>query len=116
MKKLQDGVKRIDRTPIAGKNKCWIMQNMMIPRLMWPLTIYDFPQSRVEEVERKVTAHLKKWLGIPKSMSTDLLYARSAMIRLPYSSIVEEVKAARAEHKSCWKHQLTTVLRMRILV
>ena len=96
MKKLQDGVKRIDRTRIAGKNKCWILQNMLLPRLMWPLTIYDFPQSRVEQVEKKVTAHLKKWLGIPKSLSSDLLYARSAMIRLPYSSVVEEVKVARA--------------------
>ena len=67
-----------------------------IPQLMWPLTIYDFPQSRVEQVEKKVTAHLKKWLGIPKSLSSDLLYARSAMIRLPYSSVVEEVKVARA--------------------
>ena len=95
-KKLEDGVKRINRTRIAGKNKCWIVQNMLIPRLMWPLTIYDFPQSRVEAVERKVTAHLKKWLGIPKSLSADLLYARSAMMRLPYASIVEEVKVARA--------------------
>ena len=99
LKTLEDGLKKIDRTRIAGKNKCWIIQNMLIPRLMWPLTIYDFPQSRVEGLERKVTAHLKKWLGIPKSLSTDLLYARSAMIRLPYSSIVEEVKVARVRTK-----------------
>ena len=46
-------------------------------------------------MERKITAKLKKWLGIPKSLSTSLLYSRSAVIQLPFSSLVEEVKVAR---------------------
>ena len=29
LKKLQDGVKRIDKTFIAGKNKCWILQTII---------------------------------------------------------------------------------------
>ena len=95
LERLKRGVKRIDRTFIAGKNKCWIVQNMLIPRLMWPLTIYNFPQTKVEIIQRKITAHLKKWLGIPKSLSPEMLYARSAVIQLPYTSIVEEVKVAR---------------------
>ena len=99
MKKLKTGLKKIDRTVIAQKCKCWILQNMMIPRLIWPLTIYAFPQSKVEQMEKDITRHLKKWLGIPKSMSTDLLYARSSVLQLPFSSIVEEGKVAKARTK-----------------
>ena len=69
---------------------------MLMPRLMWPLTIYGFPQTQVEEMESKITAKLKKWLGIPRSLSTSLLYSKSAVLQLPYTSLVEEVKAARA--------------------
>ena len=38
-------------------------------------------------------------MGIPKSLSTDLLYARSSVLQLPFSSIVEEAKVARARTK-----------------
>ena len=95
VQRLQEGVRKIDRTFIAGKNKAWILQNMLIPRLMWPLTIYNFPQTKVEVLHRKITAHLKKWLGIPKSLSSEMMYSRSAAFQLPYSSIIEEVKVAR---------------------
>ena len=93
---LTNGLKKIEKTFIAGKYKSWIVQNMLMPRLMWPLTIYGFPQTQVEEMESKITAKLKKWLGIPRSLSTSLLYSKSAVLQLPYTSLVEEVKAARA--------------------
>ena len=99
LKKTKDSLRKIERTYIAGKHKAWMVQNMLIPRLMWPLTIYSFPQSRVEEIEGKITSHIKKWLGIPKAMSSELMYARSAVIQLPYSSLVEEVKVSRVRTK-----------------
>ena len=97
--KLKTGLKKINRTVIASKCKCWILQNMLVPRIVWPLTIYAFPQSKVETMEKEITRHLKKWLGIPKSLSTDLLYSRSAVLQLPFSSIVEEAKVAKARAK-----------------
>ena len=96
MDRVKDSLKKIDRTLIAGRVKAWIVQNMLLPRLMWPLTIYSFPQYRVEEIQGKLTASLKKFLGIPKALSTDLMYSRSAVLQLPYSSVVEEMKVARA--------------------
>ena len=97
--KLKKGLKKINRTVIAQKCKCWILQNMMIPRIIWPLTIYAFPQSKIEQMEKEITRFLKKWMGIPKSLSTDLLYARSSVLQLPFTSIVEEAKVAKARTK-----------------
>ena len=42
---------------------------------------------------------LKKWLGFPRSLTSEALYARSAKVQLPFSSLCEEVKAARVRMK-----------------
>ena len=94
--RVKNSLRKIERTPVAGRIKAWMVQNMLLPQLMWPLTIYSFPQYRVEEIERKLTSSLKKFLGIPKALSTELMYARSSVLQLPYSSVVEEMKVTRA--------------------
>ena len=90
-------MKRINTTVIPGKYKAWMLQHMVLPKTMWPLTIYEFPATKVEKVQQLFTASLKRWLGIPKSLSTDILYSTSAKLQLPYSSVREEVKAAKEE-------------------
>ena len=65
---------------------------------MWPLNIYNFPLSKIEEMQKKITSALKKWLRIPKSFSTDCLYSNSTKLRLPYSSLTEDYKAAKARN------------------
>ena len=69
---------------------------MLLPRLMWPMTIYNFPQSKVMEIQRQITAKLKRWLGIPKSLSVDCLHTRSGKLQLPYAEVSEEYKASKA--------------------
>ena len=51
-----------------GRYKSWLQQYMLSPRLMWPLTIYNIPASKVEKRQRKTTKVLMKWLGIPKNL------------------------------------------------
>ena len=97
--KAKDSIKKIDRCALAGRYKAWILQNLLLPRLMWPLTIYSIPQSSLEEVQRSFTSHIKKWLGFPRSLSTEMMYSRSSKLQLPYKSVVEEVKVARVRSK-----------------
>ena len=97
---MKEGIKKLDKCALAGRYKAWILQNMLLPRLMWPLSIYSIPQTRIEEFQRSFTSSLKKWLGLPRSLSTDMLYARSAAVQLPFKSVVEEVKVARVR-SSC---------------
>ena len=93
---LKEGLKKMDKSIIPGRYKAWIFQHMLLPRIMWPLTIYNIPESKVEEMQRKITGHLKKWLGFPRSLSTACLYTRSGKLQLPYTELSEEVKAAKA--------------------
>ena len=69
---------------------------MLLPRLLWPLTIYNFPSSQVEAMQRQITAKLKKWLGIPKTLSVDCMYTRSGKLQLPLTELSEEHAAAKA--------------------
>ena len=96
LKEVKQGLKKIGKTRVPGRYKCWMVQHMLLPRVMWPLTIYNVPESKVEEIQRVITAALKRWLGLPKSLSTDCMYTKSGKLQLPYSELTEDVKAAKA--------------------
>ncbi|XP_052259364.1 uncharacterized protein LOC127863766 [Dreissena polymorpha] len=92
---LQEGLKQIDKSALPGKFKAWLFQNALLPRLMWPLMLYEIPTSSVECLERKISKHLRRWLGIPPSFTSIGLYGRSNQLQLPLSSLVEEFKVAK---------------------
>ena len=95
---LKDDIRKIEKCRIPGRYKAWMLQHMLLPRLMWPLSIYNVPLTFVDRLQNRITAALKKWLGLPKSLSQACLYSKSAKLRLPYTELKEEVKAAKARN------------------
>ena len=91
-----DGLKTIGKTQLQGKFKVWIVQFMLIPKLLWPLQIYEIGLSTVEAIERRISCCTRKWLGLPPGLTTVALYSRSAKLRLPLKSVVEEYKSGKA--------------------
>jgi hypothetical protein len=86
---VKDGLLKIDRSNLPGKFKAWIYQNALLPRLIWPMMLYEVPCSTIEALERVTSRHLRKWLGIPPSFSS------VGLLQLPLSSLVEEFKTAK---------------------
>ena len=74
--------------------KLWCLQFGLLPRLMWPLTIYEVPMSKVEKLERLISSFAKKWLGLPKCFSSIGLYG-SGILELPVSGLAEEFKCSK---------------------
>ena len=68
---------------------------MLLPRLLWPWTIYEIGLPTVEGLEKKVNRYIRSWLGLPQGMSSVALYSKSAKLRLPLRSIVEEYKVSK---------------------
>ena len=99
MKQLKIYLNRIDRSMLPGKFKVWCLQNALIPKLMWPLSIYDVTLTKVEKIQQLITRKIKAWLGIPKTLSVSALYGKSTKLQLPVTSIVEEVKVVKARNK-----------------
>ena len=73
MQQLKTDLRKLERCRIPRRYKCWIVEHMVLLRIMWPLSIYNIAMSKVEELQRKITASLKKWLRIPKSFSKDCM-------------------------------------------
>ena len=83
---------KIDKSELPGKFKAWCAEHGIIPRISWPLMIYDIPISTVVKMERKISGRLRTWLGIPKSFTNIGLYGKTTKLRLPFTSLVEECK------------------------
>ena len=98
MKQAKDELKKIQKCQLPGRYKAWMVQHMLLPRLMWPLSIYNVPVTKVEEIQGWITSSLKRWLGIPKSLSVDCLYTKSGKLQLPFTALTEEVKVAKARN------------------
>ena len=98
VKVVKADLKKVEKCPLPGRYKAWMVQHMLMPRLMWPLSIYNVPMTTVEHIQKLITQSLKRWLGLPKSLSTACFYSKSAKLQFPYSELTEEVKAAKARN------------------
>ncbi len=89
------GLKQINSTALPGKLKLWCFQFGLLPCLMWPISIYEVPLSHANRLERLVNVQVRKWLGLPRCLSSIGLYGNGAL-SLPISSLVEEYKCSKA--------------------
>ena len=94
-RQCKEGMDAIDRAPLPGKYKVWISQFVLLPRLLWPLTIYEIGLPFVESLEKSISRRIRVWLGLPPGLSSIALYSKSARLRLPLSSIAEEYKVGK---------------------
>jgi len=90
-KEFAEGLDRIDKSGLPGKLKLWCLQFGLFPRLTWLLSVYEIPLSVAEKMEILVSLYIRKWLGVPRCLSTVALYGKG-ILQLPVSSLVEEFK------------------------
>ena len=83
------GLKSMDKTCLPGKMKAWCNHHGLLPRLLWPLQMYEIAISRVERIQQYSNKYLRKWLGVPPCFSKVCLYTNSRNLQLPISSLVE---------------------------
>ena len=46
-------LEKIEKSDLPGKFKAWCFQDGVLPRIMWPLMVYEVPMSKVEAMKRK---------------------------------------------------------------
>ena len=93
---VSEGMRNIDKTGLPGKFKAWIYQHGLLPRIAWPLLLYEITATTVEKLERTINKHLRKWLGLPPIFTSIGLYSRTSKFQLPFTSLVEEYKVGKA--------------------
>ena len=60
------------------------------------MVFYAVPITTVETLERRVSSYLRRWLGLPRSLSSLALYGNTNKLHLPFKSLEEEFKVTRA--------------------
>ena len=90
------GLLAIKRCGLQGKLKVWCLQFMLIPKLLWPLLVYEICSTTVEAIEAKINKFTRRWLGVPPGLTDVAMYCRKAKLRLPLKSILEEYKCGKA--------------------
>ncbi|XP_061778568.1 uncharacterized protein LOC133569990 [Nerophis ophidion] len=85
----------LEKCGLPGKYKAWGYQHGVLPRLLWPLLVYEVPVSTVESLERKLNTYLRRWLGVPRSFCSIGLYSTGSKLQLPITSVVEEYKVTK---------------------
>ena len=94
------GLSSIDSSFLPGKFKVWCWHFGLLPKLMWPLTVYDVALSRVEIIEMRINKMVRKWLGVSKGLSSVALYGKTTKLQLPLVSLVEEFKVGKVRLQS----------------
>ncbi len=90
-------MKALERSGLPGKYKVWGYQHGILPRLLWPLLVYEVPLTTVEALERRINNFLRRWLSVPKSFCSIGLYSSGSKLKLPITSVVEEFKTAKVQ-------------------
>ncbi|GFN97769.1 reverse transcriptase [Plakobranchus ocellatus] len=85
----------VDKCGLPETYKVWCLQLMLIPKLLWPLLVYEISTSTAESIEAKMNRFTRKWLGIPPCLINVAMYYCKAMLRRPLKSIVEEYKCGK---------------------
>ena len=92
--KLLVGLRVIDKSHFTGTQKLWILQHLLIPRIQWPLLIYEIPISLAFKLEQKVSIFIRKWLHLHHSTSSLCFYSSVSPCPLPIKSLSSALKAS----------------------
>ena len=84
---LTKGLLLIDKSYHRDLHKLWILQHLLIPRLRWPLLIYEIPLTAVVKFEQKISVYIRKWLRLHNSTTNICLYSASSPCPLPLKSL-----------------------------
>ena len=95
IQQCNEGLVSIDKSFHRGIHKLWILQHLLIPRLRWPISIYEVSPSTVLKLEQKISTYARKWLKLRPSISTLCLYSDITPCPMPLTSLSSVLKASK---------------------
>ncbi len=104
------GLKKTDQSMLPDKLKIWCLQFGLLPRLMWPLTMYDINLTGTEKMERTISSYMRECLGLPRCLSSIGLYGQG-LLQLPLSSLAEEFRCTKVRLKMTLAESRDMVIR-----
>ena len=75
---LTKGVRLISNSGNRAVQKLWILQDLLVPHLQWPLLIYEIPISVVTNIEQKMSCCIRKWICLHNATTNLSLYSSAS--------------------------------------
>ena len=91
--KLLSALSVVDKSHFIGMQKLWILQHLLIPRIQWPLLIYEIPISLAFKLEQKVSVFIRNWFHQHHSISSLYFESSVSLCPLPIKSLSPALKA-----------------------
>ena len=91
-----EGLLAINRYGLQGKLKLWCLHFMLIPKLLWPLLVYEICSTTVETIEAEINKFTRRWLEVPPDLTDVAMDCCKAKLRLPLKSILKGYKCGKA--------------------
>nr|XP_023649650.1 uncharacterized protein LOC111834513 [Paramormyrops kingsleyae]XP_023649659.1 uncharacterized protein LOC111834513 [Paramormyrops kingsleyae] len=76
---LMDGLHKINQCSLPGKFKVLCNQFPLNKRIMWPLKLCEITMTTVLKLEAKANNYIRKWLGLPRSLSNAALFGKNIL-------------------------------------
>ena len=89
------GLSATDKSHFTGMEKLWILEGLFIPRIQWPLLIYEIPISLAFKLEQKVSVFIRKWLHLHHLTSSLCFYSSVSLCPSPIKSLSSALKASK---------------------
>ena len=99
-----DGLNIIDTSHFTGSQKLWFLQHLLIPRIHWPILIYEVPISLAFKLEQIPSVHIPKWLKLHKSITRLSFYSSASPHPLPVRSLSSVLKSSKISGHLLLKH------------
>ena len=96
IQQCHQGLLAIDKSFHRGVQKLWILQHLLIPRIRWPISIYEVSPTTVQTLEQKISTYVRKWLKLNKNITDLSLYSNASPCALPVKRLSSVLKAAKA--------------------
>lgn len=95
---------KVDRSGLPDRFKAWIYQHSILPRVLWPLMVYAVPFSTVEFLKRKISSFLRRWLGLPRSLTSETPSCPLCSGRGRLEHLLSSCTRALADGRYHWRH------------
>jgi hypothetical protein len=103
-KKLTDMLKTTDQSQLNGIMKLWVYNNMIIPKMTWEFTVYNFPITYIGNLEATCTKYLKRWARISRCTTNSALYRSRKRYGLQLKRLTTSVKCMQVTKYHLNKH------------
>ena len=93
--KLLGCLKAINNSSFKGSQKLWFLQHLVIPRVQWPLLIYEVSISCALSLEKHISVYIRKWLKIHPTITNLSFYSPLSPCPLPLKPLTAVLKSSK---------------------